>query len=263
MTITRELLQERVGKPHLSYSSLKYAYAGDMEKWAMYMRGDLKKESPALEFGSLYDMMLFEPDKVDLNYWVYSHDSILDQCSDATKKRDRPTTTKEYREVKADMEKEAEQKGLILVPMEEYNKAHAMIERLESCGLSDMYLSSGNYQVEFNEEIDGVGPVKGFIDCLGDGYVVDSKSTRGIKTFKYDVGSFCYDIQAYLYTRVVGTDEFYWLVQEKDVPYYPAIVTCSQATLLAGEMKVNQAIENIKAYLSDDIPRRDYAEFTI
>ena len=51
-----------MGKPHLSYSSLKYAL-GDMRLWEMYMRGKLKKESEALSFGSLYDLMLFEPDK--------------------------------------------------------------------------------------------------------------------------------------------------------------------------------------------------------
>jgi len=263
MDLTRELLMEKVGKPHLSYSSLKHAYAGDMEKWAMYMRGELKKESPALEFGSLYDMMLFEPNKVDLHYWVISHESILEQCSDATKDSARPTSTKEYRAIKADMEKEAEEKDVTVVSLDDWEKATAMIKRLEDCGLADAYLSSGNYQVEFNEVLEGIGPVKGFIDCLGDGYVVDSKSTRGIKTFKYDVGGFCYDIQAYLYTRVTGTDEFYWLVQEKDAPYYPALVTCTSATLLAGEMKVNQAIENIKDYLSDEPERKGYAEFSV
>jgi hypothetical protein len=48
----REKLTERVGKPHLSYSSLKYAL-GDMRLWEMYMRGQLKKESDALYFGPL------------------------------------------------------------------------------------------------------------------------------------------------------------------------------------------------------------------
>ena len=42
----REQLMERVGKPHLSYSSLKYAL-GDMRLWEMYMKGQLKKESEA------------------------------------------------------------------------------------------------------------------------------------------------------------------------------------------------------------------------
>ena len=48
----RDRLQESVGKPHLSYSSLKYAL-GDMRLWEMYMRGQLKKESEALTFGSM------------------------------------------------------------------------------------------------------------------------------------------------------------------------------------------------------------------
>ena len=52
----RERLTEAVGKPHLSYSSLKYAL-GDMRLWEMYMRGQLKKESDALHFGSLYDLL--------------------------------------------------------------------------------------------------------------------------------------------------------------------------------------------------------------
>ena len=61
----REQLMERVGKPHLSYSSLKYAL-GDMRLWEMYMKGELKRESDALFFGSLYDMLLFEPEKAQV-----------------------------------------------------------------------------------------------------------------------------------------------------------------------------------------------------
>ncbi len=60
----RDRLEESVGKPHLSYSSLKYAL-GDMRLWEMYMRGQLKKESEALYFGSLYDLLLFEPEKFE------------------------------------------------------------------------------------------------------------------------------------------------------------------------------------------------------
>ena len=38
----REQLTDKVGKGHLSYSSIKYAL-GDMRLWEMYMRGQLKK----------------------------------------------------------------------------------------------------------------------------------------------------------------------------------------------------------------------------
>ena len=54
-----EVLQERYNKPHLSYSSLKVALT-DMAKFDQYMKGELKFSSPALTFGTLYDMLLFE-----------------------------------------------------------------------------------------------------------------------------------------------------------------------------------------------------------
>jgi hypothetical protein len=71
----RDRLQESVGKPHLSYSSLKYAL-GDMRLWEMYMRGQLKKESEALTFGTLYDMLLFEPEKAHDTYFVLDDSDV-------------------------------------------------------------------------------------------------------------------------------------------------------------------------------------------
>ena len=50
-----EQLQERYGKSHLSYSSLKQAL-GDMAQFDRYMKGELKYKSDALDFGTLYDM---------------------------------------------------------------------------------------------------------------------------------------------------------------------------------------------------------------
>lgn len=72
----RDRLTESVGKPHLSYSSLKYAL-GDMRLWEMYMRGQLKKESQALTFGSLYDMMLFEPENVRDRFYCLDDSDIV------------------------------------------------------------------------------------------------------------------------------------------------------------------------------------------
>ncbi len=86
----REQLQERVGKPHLSYSSLKYAL-GDMRLWEMYMRGQLKKESEALFFGSLYDMLLFEPEKANDLYHPLNDSHIVDSIGGRS-----PRSTKKY-----------------------------------------------------------------------------------------------------------------------------------------------------------------------
>ena len=117
--------------------------------------------------------------------------------------------------------------------------------------------------MEFNEDIDGV-PVKGFLDCLGDGFITDSKSSRSVDKFRYDVNSWSYDIQAYIYTKVFNVKDYYWVVQEKAYPFYPALVKCSDETLFRGEMKYHQALENINNWLSSNSQtQKHYAEFTV
>ena len=257
----REQLAERLGKGHLSYSSIKYAL-GDMRLWEMYMRGQLRKESDALRFGTLYDMLLFERDKAIKEYTVIDTDQILGSCSQKTQDSKSPHLTKDYKEAKSVMEAEAKSKGKTLVSGEDWKKANEMIERLDACGLLDSYLK-GKYQVEFNEDIDGV-PVKGFLDCLGDGFITDSKSSRSVDKFRYDVNSWSYDIQAYIYTKVFNIKDYYWVVQEKAYPFYPALVKCSDETLFRGEMKFYQALENINNWLSNDKQTEThYAEFTV
>ena len=90
--ILREQLTESVGKGHLSYSSIKYAL-GDMRLWEMYMRGQLRKESDALRFGSLYDMMLFEPEKLDDQFYRLDDGNIIADIGGKY-----PRNTKRYRE---------------------------------------------------------------------------------------------------------------------------------------------------------------------
>jgi len=251
----RDRLQESVGKPHLSYSSLKYAL-GDMRLWEMYMRGQLKKESEALTFGSLYDMLLFEPEKAHDTYFVLSDDDIVADIGGKY-----PRSTKRYKEWKAG-QKEAKV-GKELASQEEWKKEHEMIQRLKACGLYNKRCGGGKFQVEFNVVLDGV-PLKGFLDCLQDDCIIDSKSSRSIDKFRYDVNSWSYDIQAYVYTKVFDIPDFYWVVQEKAFPFYPADVKCSEETLFRGEMKFHQALENIQAYLNGDRQtEKHYAEFVV
>ena len=254
----REQLTERVGKPHLSYSSLKYAL-GDMRLWEMYMRGQLKKESEALQFGSLYDLLLFEPEKFSDVYYTLDDSSICDAIGGKY-----PRNTKRYKEWKAEAAQTAENADKQLAPAADVKKAKEMIQRLKDCGLYDKRFAGGKYQVEFNVDMDGV-PLKGFLDCLQDGqFIVDSKSSRSIDKFRYDVNSFSYDIQAYIYTKVFGLKDFYWVVQEKAYPFYPADVKCTEETLFRGEMKFHQALENIQAYLAgNEKTEKHYAEFVV
>ena len=253
----RDQLQERVGKPHLSYSSLKYAL-GDMRLWEMYMRGQLKKESEALTFGSLYDLLLFEPEKFADTYYTLDDSDIVESIGGRN-----PRNTKKYREWKAEALQTTENADKLLAPAEDVKKAKEMIQRLKDCGVYDKRFAGGKYQVEFNVDLDGV-PLKGFLDCLQDGFIVDSKSARSIEKFRYDVNSWSYDIQAYIYTKVFDIKDFYWVVQEKAFPFYPADVKCSEETLFRGEMKFHQALENINDYLNGDRKtEKHYAEFVV
>ena len=257
-----QALQERYNKPHLSYSSLKVALT-DMAKFDQYMNGELKFQAPALSFGTLYDMLLFEREKAFDTYSVVSDDAILDRCSDKTRASKRPKLTKEFKEMQSILIEEAGKQGKELCSPADGTMATEMIDRLERCGLVDSLLSSGNYQVEFNEML-GPGQVKGVLDCLGDGFIVDSKSTKAVDKFRYSVRDYCYDIQAYIYCKVFGVKKFYWLEQEKTYPYLPAVVECSDETLFAGEMKFNDAIERIEGFLqSNKQPEQDYVQFKV
>ena len=253
----REQLMERVGKPHLSYSSLKYAL-GDMRLWEMYMKGQLKKESEALYFGSLYDLLLFEPEKFNDVYYTLDDAGIVASIGGAS-----PRSTKRYKEWKAEALQTTQNADKILASEADVKKAHEMIQRLKDCGLYDKRFSGGKYQVEFNVDVDGI-PLKGFLDCLNEDNIVDSKSSRGIDKFKYDVRSFSYDIQAYIYTKVFGIKDYYWVVQEKAYPFYPADVKCTDETLFKGEMKFHEAVENINKWLDGDRKsEQHYAEYRV
>ena len=191
-------------------------------------------------------------------YYTLDDASIVDSIGGAN-----PRSTKRYKEWKAEAAQVAENADKILASEEDVKKAHQMIQRLKDCGLYDKRFKGGKFQVEFNVDLDGV-PLKGFLDCLQDGFIVDSKSSRSIDKFRYDVNSWSYDIQAYIYTKVFNIKDFYWVVQEKAYPFYPADVKCSDETLFRGEMKFHQAIENIQAYLNGDKQTdQHYAEFVV
>ena len=171
-------LQAITGKDYVSYSSIKYALA-DMRLFELYMAGKLKKESAALSFGSVYDLLLFEPNKFEEQYVVFDDSEIIEGINSKN-----PRITKVYKEWKSDFLKQIGNRDMVLA--EDYQMAIDMITRLQDTGIIDQYMT-GEYQVEFNTFIGDV-PVRGFFDCLGDGYVTDSKSTRSVSQSR-SVGS--------------------------------------------------------------------------
>ena len=244
-------LQEKTGKGYVSASSLKYAipYSKDfdMMAWELNMKGELKKEGKAFTFGGFYDMLLLEPENVWDRYVVLKDDDI---CKEIGGKN--PRATKAYKEWKSEQMGDKE-----LISQVEYNTAKVMVNRLRGSEVADFntgevvslsqYLN-GEVQKEFNEWIGDI-PVRGFLDVLGDGFITDVKTTRSLKSFRYDVNDLNYDLQAYIYCEVFGITEFYWVAQVKDKPYTCALIKASEETLARGEEKFNQAVANIDEWL--------------
>ena len=238
-------LAESVGKGHLSYSSIKYALQ-DMRLWEMYMRGELKKESDALTFGSMYDCLLFTPEDFKKQFMVLN-DS--DKCEEIGGRA--PRMTNKYKAWVKNFQEEADEKGVKLIGEDDYIKAKEMIERLKVSGVLETYLI-GDYQHEFNQEIDGV-PVRGFLDCLNKEYISDHKTTRSLSSFRYAVRDYGYDIQAYIYCSVLGLSKFYWVAQEKAYPFAIGVYEASDETLENGQKKFHKAVDRINRYLDNNL----------
>lgn len=262
-------LQERTGKGYLSYSALKFAADGskqqDMKLFELYMKGLLQKDSQALTFGSLYDCLLLTPEKVNEQFAVIEEDAEM--MAKLEKDYKNPRSTKVYKDWFESASNEATNKGLTIVSEEDWNQAIEMINRLDSSQVYDgenlrmvrSYLE-GDSQGEIMSWIGDI-PVRGFMDVHGDGFISDSKTTRSIHGFKYDVFSFCYDIQAYIYTETMGIKDFYWVVQDKSKPYLCGVYKASPQTLESGKNKFNSAIRNIQNWL--DNPQMDTEAFAM
>ncbi|MEL0117974.1 MAG: PD-(D/E)XK nuclease-like domain-containing protein [Opitutae bacterium] len=259
MTIT-EALNNRYNKDYLSYSSIKFALK-DMAQFDRYMKGEMYKDSDALRFGSLYDMMLLEFDKCMDTYKLITHEEVMDNVSDKTRESKNPKMTKDYKSIVEKLRLEAEKEGKIICSVDDWNTSKDMVERLDKSGLRK-YLT-GRVQEKVETTINGV-KFMGYIDCLGKGFVTDSKSTRSVDGFRYDVKKFSYHLQAYIYTQATGIDTFYWVAQEKTYPYLPALVTCTEETLWSAELTIMDSLVKLERFLlgNDDL-YSDYVSYKV
>ena len=243
---------EATGKGYVSYSALKYAADGsrsqDMKLFELYMTGRLKKDSPALTFGSLYDAMLLEPETLNARFTLLDDSEIVAELKDSYKN---PKLSGPYKAWKKEQDEKIAGGNLTIVSQGDWDMAEKMIARLDASEVANP-ITGEIVQHEINSWIGDI-PVRGFLDCISEenGFISDSKSTRSIHGFRYDVGSFCYDIQAYIYTQVMGTNDFYWVVQEKTSPYLCGVYKASDRSLASGEQKFWTAIANINQWLEN------------
>lgn len=242
-------LQKKTGKSWLSYSSIKLAVE-DLVSFEAYCAGTYYKDSDALTFGSAYDCLLFEKDKFKDRFAVMDDREIVDEIGGKN-----PRVTKRYRDWKQQFSEGVE--GKRLLSGEDYYKALDMIKRLKSTNMYDMYLADAEYQYEASGFIGDI-PAHGFLDAKGKDYIVDVKSSRGIKYFHRDVFSYGYDLQAYIYTQLTGIKDYMWVVQQTTYPYTMGLFTCSERTLESGKRKFETGVDIVRSYLDGDLSSQEY-----
>ena len=88
-------------------------------------------------------------------------------------------------------------------------------------------------------------------DCLGDGFISDSKSARSAEKFRYAVRDFATTSK---HTSTAKSLESKISIggARKTYPYLPALVKCTDETLFTGEMKFNDALRRIRQFLNED-----------
>jgi len=259
---------ERTGKGYLSYSAVKFAADGadqqDMKTFELYMRGQLYKQSDAFTFGNVYDKLLLEPDTFNNEFHVIYDEKIVQEIGGS-----KPRSTKKYKDWMAEESFVANEGGKRVITEDLIIQAEEMITRLDESEIMNPETGEmipvrrflqGKAQYEIVDWIDDI-PIRGFLDVRGDGFITDSKTTRSLSGFKWDVGKMSYDIQAFIYSHVEQEPNFYWVAQAKTSPYTVAVYKASQRTLSVGEAKFWSAITNITKWL--DSPEKETSSFAI
>lgn len=181
--------------------------------------GNNDSNSPALRIGSLFHYKILEPQK-----WNSIH--FVDVKSRNTIKF-----------------KEA---------LSEYSEVYTLSEKRQAENMANTFLTNSKCMdmlKHTRQEVPGIGelfglPFRAKADILGDGYIVDLKSTDDVKNFKYSAYKWNYDAQMYIYCTLfeVPYDCFTFAVVDKKSNSL-GIFECSKEFYLRGKEKVETAVQ--------------------
>mgnify|MGYP003629923264 CR=1 FL=1 len=140
----------------------------------------------------------------------------------------------------------------LILPKKDYDTVHYMYDKLNK--LKEVEQLMGE---KFKPEVPGIMEhttesfatlkFKGKADALcsseGRTYLVDLKTTaKSLEDFKKSARWMFYNQQAYLYSRIFGVDDFYFLVIEKEFPYEVGIFKASDEFLHSGGVQFNTSV---------------------
>ena len=195
-----------------------------------------KPTSKALELGSLVHKLILEPEEFESSYYV------LDNIDKRTKEG-------KEKYLKALAEAEAENKEIIDIAT--FQQGKEIAEAFNQSAVSKL-ISGGVAEYCAFSEIDGVA-----VKCKPDYYREDKKIIIDLKTtslaggasalnFQKAVANYRYYIQASLYMRILGADEFYFIAIETQAPFMIGVYKLDISALELGETQIKKAIKRYK-----------------
>ena len=129
-------------------------------------------------------------------------------------------------------------------------------EDLSDCFLNNSVCTSMLLDAKYEEpaigEIEGL-PFRGKADVLGDGYILDIKTTgKDLKSFRYSANSWNYDVQCYVYTTLfdISYKDFIFAVIDKSSGSL-GLFRCSKEFWARGKEKTMDAIKIYRDYFVD------------
>ena len=183
-------------------------------------------ETQALRDGKLFHTMILEPEKLNDIIFV-----------DAATK-----ASKEY--------KLAKETGKEVYTKNEKKAAERLCDALLRNEAVKEYLTKAEYEVPQIAMIDGI-PIRAKADIIKGNTIIDLKTTTGIKDFRYSADKYSYDLQAWLYRKMFGVDNFIFIAIDKgslDI----AIFECSDEFYEKGKQKFEQGISNYKYFFQTE-----------
>ena len=195
-----------------------------------------KPSSKALELGSLVHKLILEPQEFESCYYV------LDNIDKRTKEG-------KEKYLKALAEAEAENKEIIDIAT--FQQGKEIAEAFNQSAVSKL-ISGGVAEYCAFSEIDGVA-----VKCRPDYYREDKKIIIDLKTtslaggasalnFQKAIANYRYYIQASLYMRILGADEFYFIAIETQSPFMIGVYKLDISALELGETQIKKAIKRYK-----------------
>ena len=183
-------------------------------------------ETQALRDGKLFHTMILEPEK--LNDMIF-----VDAATKASK---------EY--------KLAKETGKEVYTKNEKKAAERLCDALLRNEAVKEYLTKAEYEVPQIAMIDGI-PIRAKADIIKGNTIIDLKTTTGIKDFRYSADKYSYDLQAWLYRKMFGVDNFIFIAIDKgslDI----AIFECSDEFYEKGKQKFEQGVSNYKYFFQTE-----------